>query len=334
MPKNYRVNLDHYQAAREGAACYRLQEARYLLVAGADRLVFLQRQTTNDLRPLEPATAIVTALTSPTARILDVLTVFCEQNDTRKDLEEQAVVILTTPGIALDTYQFLKSRIFFMDKVSLTNLSNRYVQIDLLGARAKDVVSELGVGQIPEVNTLTSISLNEEHDPLRVLNLSGVVSPGYRLVVPVKEAGVLADKLKKLGVYEIDDLVYECVRIEAGLPAARHEISQEFTPLEVGLRGIVSDSKGCYTGQEVIARQLTYDKASHSLCGIRLKDYVAEGAKLLNQEKEIGSITSLTESPIFGLIGLAIIKRPFNQPGMNVQAGSVRGEIVSLPFIL
>lgn len=216
IPKANRVNLDHYQAAREGAVCYCLQETRYLPVAGDDRLAFLQSQTTNDLRLLDPATAIVTILASPTARILDVLSVFYEQSDNLEVLDEQAIVILTTPGN----------------------------------------------------------------------------------------------------------------------PAVGHEISQEFTPLEAGLRGIVSDSKGCYTGQEVIARQLTYDKASHSLCGIRLKDNVAEGAKLSNQEKEIGRITSLTESPIFGLIGLAIIKRPFNQPGMNVQAGSVRGEIVSLPFIL
>ncbi len=109
-------SLQDYQAALSAAAFYRVTRAGYLRLQGADRLAFLQRQTTNDVTRLAPGHTILTVLTNPAARILDVLLLLPEPDD--------VMGMLTLPGLAGETARFLKSRIFFKDQVSLSDASH------------------------------------------------------------------------------------------------------------------------------------------------------------------------------------------------------------------
>jgi folate-binding protein YgfZ len=120
--------------------------------------------------------------------------------------------------------------------------------------------------------------------------------------------------------------------MEAGVPGPGAEISEAYTPLEAGLAHLVADNKGCYTGQEVLARQTTYDKVTRRLAGIKLKALVAPGAEVLAAGKPAGVITSAGSSPRFGPVALAILRRPHHEPGTSVEIGGIHGQVISLPF--
>jgi folate-binding protein YgfZ len=139
------------------------------------------------------------------------------------------------------------------------------------------------------------------------------------------------------GAAALDGVDYESLRVEAGLPAAGHELTETYTPLETGLEAAISDNKGCYTGQEIIARQITYDKVTQHLCGLRLSQPASPGARIWAEEKLAGQVTSITASPRYGPLALAIIKRPYFEPGTAVLVGetiesAIQAQVQALPF--
>jgi tRNA-modifying protein YgfZ len=157
------------------------------------------------------------------------------------------------------------------------------------------------------------------------------------LVIPAELAIDFEGILRDLDADQVDPQTYETVRIEAGIPAVGHELSEEFTPLEAGLRAAISGEKGCYTGQEIIARQITYDKVTQNLSGLRLSGPSGPGAAIWADDRPAGVITSYAYSPRVGHIALAILKRPHHQPGLSV---TVKNEdhildavVTQLPFI-
>jgi tRNA-modifying protein YgfZ len=313
-----------YRAALEDAVFYPQPDAGYLRIAGEDRENFIQRQTTNDVRLLQPQRALLSVLTSPTARVLDV---FYLIND------EDAVGAITLPGFAQKTAQFLKSRIFFMDRVTLEDLSLEIAQLDLFGPQAPSLLQRLG-NQAPALNGVSEVIIAGRR--VRILAVEACFGPGYRLLAAAPDRELVEGALQQSGALQLSPTSFESLRVEAGQPQAGRELSEDYTPLETGLLGAVADGKGCYTGQEIIARQLTYDKVTQQLCGLRLPGSAAPGERIYVEGKPAGTLTSFTQSPRFGPIALAILKRPYFQPGTRVAIGSVASEasatVVSLPF--
>jgi folate-binding protein YgfZ len=115
------------------------------------------------------------------------------------------------------------------------------------------------------------------------------------------------------------------------------ELIEDYTPLEIGYQNMISESKGCYTGQEIIARQITYDKITKNLVGMKLDRYVDVGSSLIAGEKSVGTLTSVVQSPRFGIIGLGVVRRQFCELGTKLivpdapDAGII-AEVSKLPF--
>jgi len=322
---------DGYQDALESAAFYPIPGAGALWVKGPDRQAFLQRQTTNDLRALAPGKAVLTVLTSATARILDVLFVFQEKNDAGED----GLLALTLPGRASATLNFLKRRFFFNDNVSVTDVSAHIFQAECLGPGGPQALAHLGVKKSPMQGEV----VEENIDGVRVhlLGLPSSFGMGVRLLAPHSQAARLSKAFLAVGVAGLSDQAYQVLRVENGLPGAGGELVEEYTPLEMNLQAAISDSKGCYTGQEVIARQVTYDKVTGHLMGLRLEEMVEPGAKVWAQGKPAGKVTSVAQSPRLGPIALAVIKRPNDAPGTPLKVGpdaerGVSAVVHSAPF--
>ena len=263
-------------------------------------------------------------LTSSTGRILDVLWVIDEG---------EAIGVLTLPGQGEQTFNFLQSRIFFMDKVTLEDASREIHQIYLLGPGTSELIQDLCEVQDPVANEILTIQINGV--PVRVLVQSEL---GHRLLIPGEALSQILTELEAKGTTPLSQDRYEILRIEAGLPAARHELTEEYTPLETGLQWTVSDNKGCYTGQEVIARQVNYDKVTRQLVGLRMGEVPQIGDTLypLDNVQPIGKVTSRAISPRLGPIALAIVKRPFHLPGNELLTRhgeqSIKAETTALPF--
>jgi folate-binding protein YgfZ len=306
-----------YIQAHAGSVYYRIESSSYLQLSGPDRIDFLQRQSTNDLRKLEPGQVIQTVLTSPTARILDVLYAFASGEDLH---------IIPLPGHAAQTAKFLKSKIFFMDKVEVTDLSEAYTQIDVFGPTAVQTLDEAGFGALPEIGQSTEDEI--AGTAVRVLGLAGLTSAvTYRLVIPEAAGEQVIEQLQASGVAPVSRDTFEVLRIEAGLPGPEGELTEDYTPLEANLSAAISDAKGCYTGQEVLARQVNYDKITRALVKLRLVENVETGAKIYAADKNVGTLTSTAQSPGQGAIALGIIKRPYNNTGTEVQIAGANGKI-------
>lgn len=293
-----------------------------LHLTGPDRVAFLQRQTTNDVTKLAPGRAITTVLTSATARILDVLQLY-EDGET--------MGILPLPGRADSTFAYLRRRIFFNDHVTLTNASAEFTVVDLEGEKAGDWLREQGLEPPPLDGVITGTLANT---PVRIIGQPGLAGIGYRILSG--EGEPLLDQFTRSGILRLSLDDYEILRIEAGLPAAGHELTEDFTPHETNLASWVNDTKGCYTGQEILARQVTYDKITRHLVGLKLDAPVQSGTNVLAEGKNAGTITSSVISPRLGPIALAILKRPAHEPGTPVTVDTGRGPInaivSSLPF--
>ncbi|NUM44952.1 MAG: folate-binding protein YgfZ [Anaerolineales bacterium] len=291
-----------------------------LRLTGPDRLTFLQRQTTNDVTALTPAHAVTTVLTSATARILDVLQLLTD-GDT--------LSLIPLPGHAASTYAYLRRRIFFNDNVTLTDVSTEFQILDLEGATAGAWLRAQGL-EPPLRDACVSGTL--AGIAIRALGQPGLAGIGYRIIAP---AGAPLVEHFHASFPALSPAEYEIYRVEAGLPAAGRELTEDYTPHETNLAAWISETKGCYTGQEILARQVTYDKITRHMVGLKLDAPAQPGATVLAEGKPVGTITSAVVSPRVGPIALAILKRPSHEPGtpITVQAetGVVSG-VVSAPF--
>lgn len=294
----------------------------YIRVSGDDRRDWLDRQSTNDLRALAPTRAVRTVLTSPTGRILDVLTVLDEGD---------ALGLVPLPGYAQRTLRYLRGRIFFMDKVKVADASDEVGLLLCEGPDIGAVALALDMTRLPALDEVMSTRV--ERISLRAVGLPGVAGLASLLVLPRSGLAAIEARLNAAGIAPIDDATYEILRVEAGLPAPGHELSEAYTPLEVGLNDLIAEGK-CYPGQEVIARQITYNKVVRRLVKLHLEAAVPEGAEVRVDDKVVGTVTSSVTSPREGPIALAILRRPYNEPGthVNIRAGetSTTGTVISL----
>ena len=319
------TNSKSYQAALKGTAYFLQPLAGFLRLTDNGRVDFLQRQTTNDLRQLSTDRVVSTVLTSPTARIIDVFSIIDEG-------ESFGVVAL--PGRAAETAKFLRSRIFFTDKVRVDDISADFIQIIMVGPQADNILEKLGL------RTPAPAHLSRWEFAGKLVNVIGqetLAGVWYQFIAPVTALDEIISALEVAGVIPLDAETFDVLRIETGQPGPLGELVDSYTPLEVGLGEFISDSKGCYTGQEVIARQITYDKVTKNLVGIKLDSRAAVGAQLNVDSKSAGILTSAANSPRFGLVGLAVVRRQYAEPGTKfsvVGTGDLitNGEIASLPF--
>lgn len=310
------INQQEYSALVSGAGVWMNSNAGLLLLSDVDRVDFLQRMTTANVAVLRPGQAALAVLTSPVARIEYVFTVLCR---------EQTLWLLPGLGQADLLAAKLRSQIFFMDKVKIANASAEYRHLRVMGAEAGRV---LGAASLPVPMADDTF---EESQTVTVLRQDRYGVPGYELIVP---AGVVEDLLIELKVAGALLLThtetYENRRIELGRPAVGAELTGDYNPLEAGLAWAVADNKGCYTGQEIIARQITYDKVTKSLVGLGSDELLPVGAEITAEGRAVGVVTSSGYSPQQGRpLALAIVKRPHNAEDTVLTVISSKARVIS-----
>lgn len=323
---------------KPGKAHYFLpREQGYFLIQGPDRIDFLQRQTTNDIQLLGPGQSVLTVLTNSSGRILDVFQIF--------EAAEDQIGLLPLPGRSQASQQFLKSRIFFMDKVSLEDRGNEFVNVDLGGPQnLKKLLLEGSSSPDPSwvewdrtgaLKPYGVLQTKWEGVTIRMLDRSHFAPLPIRMMVPKTDIEKLRRRLEGLAFEQVDFTQVEMMRVQAGLAGHAVELTETYTPLEVGLAGIVSATKGCYTGQEVLARQVTYDKITRQLVNLRLESEVAVGDRVTVNGTTAGSITSTLKDKRPDSIALAVLKRPHYAPGTSVVVetgeGKVAGTVIQTP---
>ncbi len=306
-----------YQALTSGAAVQPRPHFGILCLRERDRADFLQRMTTNDIARLQPGQAAVTILTSPMARIDAVFTVLCRQDD---------LMLLASEGQSDDLRQRLQSQIFFMDKVTVTNDSAELGRLRMLGQTAAELLQSVGLPK-PE-----SEDQFLEDDGVTVLRQDRYDLPGFEIIAPVNAVVALQERMADAGaVVLVGNDSYEARRVELGRPRPGKELTDAFTPLEAGMAWVCAENKGCYTGQEIIARQLTYGKVTRSLVRLRSELPLQEGATVSVNGRSFGTVTSGAHSPSAGPVALAVLKRPHNVEGAEVTVEGIAANVEQIP---
>lgn len=289
-------------------------------ITGADRLRYLHNQSTNDFERLRSGMGCDTVFVTSTARTLDLATAY---------VTEDAVLVIVSPNRREQLFAWLDKFIFPFDQVELRDISAEYSIFSLIGTDSQDLLSQLTT-DLPQnfadhqLLTLADISV-------RVAVGSGLATPGYTLLVRQQNAGDLWSKLIERAI-PLGDRLWESLRIQQGRPKSDAELTEDYNPLEAGLWQTISFEKGCYIGQETIARLNTYNGVKQKLWGIKLDRAVTPGSLITIDNEKVGVITSYTDTAQ-GSYGLGYIRTKAGGAGLQVQVGAATGEAIALPFV-
>ncbi len=208
--------------------------------------------------------------------------------------------------------------------VEVTDVSAERAILSLIGPRSVEIA---GSAALPENACDTTTVAGVEC-------LAAGTASGIDLIVAAAEAGRLRAALLAAGAVEVSPEAAEILRVESGTPRFGAEMGTATMPAEAGIvEDAVSFTKGCYIGQETVARLHYKGKPNRHLRGLRLSAPAAPGTALRLGEKEVGQLGGSVVSPAFGPIGLAILRREA-EPGSELAVGEdgVTAQVVDVPF--
>jgi len=343
IPLHFGDTLGEYQALYTGGIVLDRRHEGRILASGVQILAWLDNIATNKLVDITPMTGKPTLFTNATARILDRAMVYA--------LDSERVVILTEPnrGDALTAY--LRENIFYQDKITLTDWQPVYHQFSLHGTQADALIhtvlqkyshsqqrsSELE-GNNTEKNTINGVYNVLEgsiaDSPVYAFRQKPLVGSSWILLVPTESAGMvwktLIDAGRSLGIIPSGGLVYNALRIASGRPNVGRELTTEYIPLELGLWDEVSFSKGCYTGQEILARMESRNKLARVLMRLKLSQFAEADTALFYQGKRVGQITSSVVAPDGVIHAMGVVKTSMAGTGVVVNIGTPDGASATL----
>jgi len=310
-------------AVEDGVALWDRSHWGLIEVTDADRLRFLHNQSTNDFQRLTPGQGCDTVFVTSTARTIDLATAY---------VTEDAVLLLVSPNRRTYLMDWLDRYIFFADKVKLADLNSQTAIFSLIGPKSDALLTQLGAGDIVAQPYAAHQLVQMGGCEVRVGVGSGLALPGYTVIVPIEQAATLWSNIAQTGTVPLGDRVWEQLRIQQGRPAPEHELTADYNPLEAGLWQTISFAKGCYIGQETIARLNTYKGVKQNLWGIRLQAPAQPGSVITVGDEKVGKLTSYTDTQQ-GSFGLGYIRSKAGGAGLKVQVGETQGEVVDLPFV-
>ena len=291
-----------------------------------DRLKLLHNMSTQDFNTMQVGEGRPAVLTTALARIIDRVLV-CNRG-------ESVLMLTNYPTVVRG---WLQRHIFFNDKVRLQDVSATLGQLEFYGEQAESVVrtfnaqvEALGMYGNAEIATTSGAGMI-----VRTLPMAG---DGYFVTAPMAAIPTLkAQLLAQVGAVEGDDSCYEQLRIEAGLAGAPHELNENYIPLEAGLWDAVSFSKGCYIGQEIIARMESRQRLAKTLVKLHLSALPALGAAISIDERNVGTITSAVQTDQ-GVMALGFVKPEFAEVGTQLKVGAeapdvLMAEVVDAPLL-
>lgn len=323
--------LDGYSAVRKDAGIIDLSDRGKILVTGPDRSSFLNNLVTNDVASLKTGQGLHSLLLNNKGRILSDLRLFALGD---------AILIDTDPVSRAKTVD-LFNRFHITENVTIDDRSEAWSLLSIQGpASAKHIANLTGESAIPttEYSVIPSSIGSAE---IIVARHSRTGETGYDLWGPCEPLTNLWKRLVEEKVISpIGSDALDVLRLEAGIPVYGQDMGEENIALEVNLKDAVSFTKGCYPGQEVVARATYIGKLNKTLQGILAENQtrLKKGDLLKADSKQVGTVTSAAQSPTLGkTIALGYVHRDYAKPGTRLEIregdGRVYGEIVELPFI-
>ena len=305
-----------YRTITEACGLLDRSERGKLALTGSDARSFLQGQVTNDVESLAAGGGCYAAFLTPKGKMLGDLRILATDDE----------LLLDTERVALQELFNMIRRFSIGYDVQLHKRTLESGLLSLIGPQAEALS---GVSELPPV----------EHAHI-LTEVGGIdarairTDVGIDLLCEAKDTEALAAVLHDAGAAVVSEATADCVRIEHGRPRYGIDLDDSVIPQEAGLNErAVSFTKGCYVGQETVARLFYRGKPNRQLRGLKLSAPAQSGDDVVFGERVVGRLGSVVQSPALGPLALALVRREA-PPGSEVSVGShqVSAVVVELPF--
>jgi folate-binding protein YgfZ len=343
LPLAYAGARAEHAAARRGTAFFDRSHQGRLRLTGRKRLDLLHRLSTQDLRALAPGQGARAAMLTDKGRLIDDLRVY---------VLDDHVLLVTSPGRAAALQRHIES-LRFRDDVTVEEVTEATAMLLLAGPGA----ARLLAGATGDAALASALSGMPRHHHRALMaagaavtaaRASGLHDEAFRLIVAAGNAVAVWDALAEAGPLHgatpAGEEAHEALRIERGVPRAGREITEEHNPLEARLDDAISWTKGCYIGQEVVARLDSRHKVSRLLCGLLLPEGTAGAARPGDTLEapgrpgvSAGRVTSVAAPQVSGrALALAYVRQNLSSPGtvltLAADGRGVPATVCDLPF--
>lgn len=329
VPLHYGDPAGEQRAVRSGAGLVDRSPAGKAVVTGRDRAAFLQGMLSNDVKSLQPGQGCAAAFLDAHGKVMALLEVYA--------LEDRLLLALP-PGLTEKTLQLL-DHYLISEKAYFEPADEAWVIPAVLGPAAGDVLHRaLGLETAP--GTHQHVEVEREGARVRVVESGWPGLPAYDCWTAPGHGVAVWAALRAAGAAPVGAEAQEALRIEAGVPRYGHDVDEAVILPETRLEHVVNYTKGCYIGQEVVARVKYRGHVNRALTGLVLAgDHVpAPGARVMAGGKDVGRVTSAARSVAMGgPIALGYVRREHLEPGSEVEvadgAAVAAARVAALPLI-
>lgn len=309
---------DRADAVRRGAGLFALEQRGVVHVGGGDALRWLNGMISADVAALEPDAECAHAhalLLTPIGRIIAELHVVARPDGFWLELQRD---VLGEVMARLEKY-------VIADDVSLRDVSDAWRRLGLEGPEADAILEATR----PALEAAGAVTARFGWSGERCVQLFVPAAAFEAARSSLSEAG------RERSLVDADADTLEVLRIESGTPRQGAELDEEVLPPEARLDDCISTTKGCYTGQEVIARIASRGQVKHLLVGLRLEagELPPAGAPIQVDGRRVGEVTSAAHSNPAGAIALGYVQRPHDQADTAVDVAGRAARVAALPFV-
>jgi len=321
-----------YAAVRNGGAGLIDLSARgRILISGSEAVMFLNGLITNDMKTLAVNTWMPAVFPNVQGRLLAAVRVIHREDG----------FLIDTESATAGTVVKLLERFTLAGDFRLVDLTQNTAQLSIQGAKAPEIIAALFSETVANLGRDAVASVDWKGKQITVIPATHTAEDGFDLFVPATEAASLRDSFTKAGAQPIGNDTIETLRIEAGIARYRVDMDETSVVTETNLDDAVSFTKGCYIGQEIIARIKYRGHVAKKLAGLIFENEVSpeSGAKIFSvDDREIGRVTSVAYSPrLDRTIALGYVKYDYLEPGTSVKVISSEKELLAkvtgLPFV-
>jgi folate-binding protein YgfZ len=306
---------------RQSAAWIRLDRLSLIRVSGPNRVKFLHNLLSND----------IAGLASGQSRLAALMNLKGQQVAWMRVLAEADALVCELPVAVRDTV--VDTFLHYKVGAPVRFEKPEATVFGLFGDKAVQTLAALGV-DAPPASVETFSSAVAFGGPLRVSRGRDLPASGFTIHADATAAAPLQEKLNDLLGEPLNNATLDTLRVEEGIPWHGIDVKEENLLHETGQLGIYhSSSKGCYLGQEVVARlEGRGGNVNKRLVGLKAAAPIPADHDIVAEEKVVGRVTSVGVSPEFGPIAMGYVHRSHAEPGQHVRIGEIEAETTLLPF--
>lgn len=329
VPLRYGEPAAEHEAVRERVGIVDRSERGKVEATGRDRAGFLHGLLSNDIKGLTPGRGCETALLDVHGKVTALLLVHCLADRFVLEMERRLL------GPVLATVD----RYLFSEHVEFEDVSAAWGLLTVAGPWARKTLEEALGQAVPDLGRREHVALTWQGHTLRVSRGEESGEEELDLWVPAEAAGAAWDRLRETGARPVGREAWDVLRVEAGVVRHGIDVDAGMLLLEAPLPDAYSLTKGCYLGQEVVARVTYRGHVNRKVVGLRFDDerIPPAGAPVVAGDREVGRVTSAVVSPALRRgLALAYLRREHADPGTRVEVrapeGPLPAEVAALPF--